>query len=133
MKKPAVILMVVVVAVAAGLLYSIDVSSRKAAQRATEQTEAAARRDHKIWNMDREWRFVTQYVEMRLKAPATAKFCGAEQVAVAGAENGSKRLSGWVDSQNSFGALIRSAISAVYSRDPQTQEWTLQDVRVDGE
>lgn len=45
-----------------------------------------------------------------LKAPATAVFCKEEELQII-KQNGIYYISGWVDSQNSFGAMIRTNIN----------------------
>jgi len=52
-----------------------------------------------------------ELVERQLKAPATAKFAPARETVIANLGGGKYRVSGYVDSQNSFGALIRSRYS----------------------
>lgn len=47
-------------------------------------------------------------VTAHLRAPITAKFCTAEQCEMARVKNGNVLISGYVDSQNAFGAMIRS-------------------------
>lgn len=60
------------------------------------------------------WKAAQGFVRQRLKAPSTASFGGdgpdkqnAETV-IADLGGGKYRATGWVDSQNSFGAQIRS-------------------------
>ena len=50
-----------------------------------------------------------QEVEFRLKAPSTAKFNTSPTITE---ENGIYSISSWVDSENSYGAMIRSTWSA---------------------
>lgn len=50
-----------------------------------------------------------QFVKDRLKAPSTAKFQSCEDRSVSGA--GPYTVRGWVDSENSFGAMLRSNYS----------------------
>lgn len=45
-----------------------------------------------------------------LKSPATAKFCDKEDLVIT-KQNGLYTVSGWVDSQNSYGAMIRTRLS----------------------
>jgi hypothetical protein len=55
---------------------------------------------------------VTNAVSAQLKAPRTAIFCGPEELT----EGDRGSVSGYVDSQNSFGALIRTRFTAHYDR-----------------
>ena len=50
-----------------------------------------------------------QEVEFRLKAPSTAKFNTSPTITE---ENGAYSIKSWVDSENSYGAMIRSSWSA---------------------
>lgn len=50
-----------------------------------------------------------QEVEFRLKAPSTAKFNTSPTITE---ENGTYSIKSWVDSENSYGAMIRSTWSA---------------------
>jgi hypothetical protein len=53
---------------------------------------------------------VTNAVTSRLKAPRTAVYEGPERLAIE-EKNSVIRVSGFVDSQNSFGALIRTVFA----------------------
>lgn len=48
--------------------------------------------------------------EKVLKAPATARFCNKEDLVIT-KHNGVYTVSGWVDSQNSYGAFVRTKLS----------------------
>lgn len=67
-----------------------------------------------------------QFVPARLKAPATAKFSG---VSVSGS-GGTYAVTGSVDSQNSFGALIRSTFSCTVHS--SGDKWVLDSAQVNG-
>lgn len=70
-----------------------------------------------------------KFVEQNLKAPSTAKFSNLISDPKTGhtAMKAANRFKawGWVDSQNSFGAMIRSDWAAVVQRNPATDRWTL--------
>ena len=56
-----------------------------------------------------EAKLFAQAVELQLlKSPASAKFCSLEEMTVTALSNGAYIVSGYVDSQNSYGAFIRS-------------------------
>jgi hypothetical protein len=57
------------------------------------------------------YRAVTNAVSGKLKAPRTAIFCGPEEMK----DDGCCNASGFVDSQNSFGALLRTKFTVYYS------------------
>lgn len=46
-------------------------------------------------------------VENQLKAPSTAKFCGFDKATVTDLGNDKYKITGYVDAQNSFGAMVR--------------------------
>jgi hypothetical protein len=64
-----------------------------------------------------------RFVEASLKAPATAKF-GNERAWVVKNKPGHWSASGYVDAQNSFGALIRTTFGCDMSRD-RNGDWRL--------
>lgn len=70
-----------------------------------------------------------------LKAPSTAKFSQKRDVDDLG--EGRYRVRSFVDSQNGFGAMIRSNWETVLkynSGDPvETSSWTIEKVVIDGE
>lgn len=67
------------------------------------------------------------FVKRQLKAPATAKFSSESAAEVSAAEYTS---GGSVDSQNSFGALLRSTYACDMTYDAAKQEWTSKSVSV---
>ncbi len=46
-------------------------------------------------------------VESHLKAPSTADFCGFDEARVTDLGNNKYKVTGYVDAQNSFGAVVR--------------------------
>ncbi len=58
-----------------------------------------------------------KFVTDRLQAPATAKFSPAADTRATKQPGGGWSVGGWVDSQNTFGALIRSNYNCVVSPD----------------
>lgn len=67
-----------------------------------------------------------KFIPDRLKAPATAKYSG---VTVSGAA-GQYTVAGAVDSQNSFGALVRSSFTCSVHLDGD--QWILDSAAVNG-
>ena len=57
-----------------------------------------------------------EFVKDKLKAPSTAEFCSRSQQTVDILSENKYRVSGWVDSQNSFGAKLRSDWSVVLEK-----------------
>jgi hypothetical protein len=64
-----------------------------------------------------------QFVEERLKAPSSADFSGVFDTTVSGSGN-DYTVRGYVDAQNSFGAMIRSDYTCEI-RDSGNDKWTL--------
>lgn len=57
----------------------------------------------------------TLIVEDYLKAPSTAKFCKLSDATVTHLGNGEYMVTGWVDAENSYGAMIRSDFVVTYT------------------
>lgn len=57
----------------------------------------------------------TLIVESYLKAPSTAKFCEQSDATVTHLGNGEYMVTGWVDAENSYGAMIRSDFVVTYT------------------
>lgn len=71
-------------------------------------------------------------VRARLKAPSTAKFPGQAKVAFNGTE---KIVTGFVDSQNAFGAMLRSSYIVTFTLHcPRAEDrydcWRLSNVSI---
>ena len=74
---------------------------------------------------DTDARFMCrQFVEDRLKSPATADFTDETVTTLSGDRF---RVTGLVDSQNSFGALVRSNFSCAMRYDGE-ERWTLTSI-----
>lgn len=67
------------------------------------------------------------FVKRQLKAPATAKFSEESAAKVSDVEY---TAAGSVDSQNSFGAMLRSTFACDLTYDAAKQEWTSKSVSV---
>ena len=77
---------------------------------------------------DTDARFMCrQFVEDRLKAPATADFCNETVTALDGDRF---RVAGSVDSENSFGATLRTEYSCALRYDGD-ERWTLTDLELE--
>jgi hypothetical protein len=64
-----------------------------------------------------------EFVRQRLKAPATAKFASCVEAGVAKLPSGDYTVMAWVDSQNNFGAMIRTRYLATLR--PIGDKWQL--------
>lgn len=63
-------------------------------------------------------------VKDRLKAPATARFSGISGDRPTGTSYQRFDLSGTVDAENSFGALVRSSWTCIVSYDSESGDWS---------
>lgn len=65
------------------------------------------------------WVYATDYVKANLKAPSTAKFCKSIDAVITSMGNDKYEVSGYVDSENGFGANIRTdfTVSLVLTED----------------
>lgn len=79
--------------------------------KSTETTEYNRAR-----HTDKEaWTCAMNIVRNNLKAPATAKFCSFTDGTVTHLGNGEYKVTGWVDSQNGFGVMVRSNFTVTYT------------------
>lgn len=74
------------------------------------ETYNTRERRHSSVLLDNIYDLYVQDCEKVLKAPATARFCNKEDLVIT-KQNGVYTVSGWVDSQNSYGAFIRTKLS----------------------
>lgn len=70
-----------------------------------------------------------QYIEKSLKAPGSAKFQDCFEVNIQDLGGDKFKVSGYVDSQNAFGAMLRNyyVVQMKYTGD---KKWQLLDVRI---
>lgn len=73
-----------------------------------------------------------QFVKDRLKAPATASFpWGFKEYKIEEVAKERYRVSGYVDAQNIFGAMIRQRWTVLMHRtDPVKQMWALEKIEI---
>lgn len=69
-----------------------------------------------------------KFIEDRLKAPGSAKYSGVEDTKIT-ATSGGFKVVGYVDSENSFGAKLRSNYTCVVTT-TDGQEWTLDRLNI---
>jgi hypothetical protein len=112
----------------------LEQQKREAAAEAKrqKQAEAAARvaEARKAKELD-DGRFVVEcerLVKSKLRSPSTAAFANSlvKAAEVRNYKNGNKDWSGWVDSQNGFGATVRAEFLCEYDLDSQKLEVILQ-------
>lgn len=66
------------------------------------------------------------FIKEKLKSPSTAVFQSYNEMRVS-REGNDFVVSGYVDSQNGFGAMLRSDFMAVMKYHPDAKNWTLED------
>ena len=95
-----------------------------------EQQQAQEAIEENAWELELAAHVMCQtFVKRRLKSPSTADFPGG--VAGTITERGTIVVTSHVDSQNSFGAMIRTNyVCEVRPQDPKGKNWTLVDLRV---
>lgn len=71
-----------------------------------------------------------QFVADTLKAPSTARFCSYDEARVTRLSGERYRVVGWVDSQNSFGAMLRSDFSCTLELRDNGETWRAVDISV---
>jgi|SRR5690554_4865187 hypothetical protein len=71
-----------------------------------------------------------QFVEDRLKAPSTAKFGGTYSQATSSLASGRYRVRTYVDSQNSFGAMVRTGFDCTV-RHTGSESYRLESLTFD--
>lgn len=71
----------------------------------------------------------TMFIKDRLKAPKTAEFSSHRESSVVFLGNCRHEVSGYVDSQNGFGALIRTSFVATV-RSTGNDKWVLENIRL---
>jgi hypothetical protein len=77
------------------------------------------------------WNVAKTFVADDLKSPTTAQFPGYDASFVTKTGDREYRVSSWVDSQNGFGAMVRSDWSCVVHF-TGSASWTCYDVQITG-
>lgn len=94
------------------------------AQKQAEAMAAAAKADATAKD-DAKWA-CRQFVERSLKAPSTADFPFVNEFTAVGKERGPYIVRGYVDAQNSFGAMLRTNFACELHTDGK--EWFLDNL-----
>ena len=68
------------------------------------------------------------FVSRRLKCPSTAKFPSMRNIGIQHNDNGSYTIAAYVDSQNSFGAMIRTRYLCTV-RNTHGSSWVCDELR----
>jgi hypothetical protein len=68
-----------------------------------------------------------------LKAPSTAKFSSISDAKISRLQDNGFRVDAYVDSQNSFGAILRSPFTVIFQYVDETDKANIYAVMLDGE
>ncbi len=71
-----------------------------------------------------------KFVKNNLKAPSTAEFSPLSETSINIFKDNSVWVDGYVDAQNSFGAMIRSKYSVKMIYNPYNKTFTLKDISI---
>lgn len=94
--------------------------------------EAKAARECGPKNNNLAYVMSQSYVKQGLKAPSTAKFPWATDISVQSIGDCKFRISAYVDSQNSFGAMLRTRYTATMQHFPDKGSWTAVELNFSG-
>lgn len=61
------------------------------------------------------WTCAKKIVKDNLKSPSSAKFCTMSEATITHEGNGRYKVTGWVEAQNSFGAVVRQNFTVTYT------------------
>ena len=117
-------------AIAAGLAFLgwmiPETPQAKAARQQSDQARAAAQSAEQR----RRSAFLAarRLIETQLKAPATAEWSSYPATTITEGGGGQLVVSGWVDSQNSFGAQVRTKY--VLTLAPNGESWRAVDLKL---
>ena len=64
---------------------------------------------------DESWICAKKIVKDSLKSPSSAKFCSMSEATITHEGNGKYSVSGWVEAQNSYGAVLRQTFIVTYT------------------
>ncbi len=68
-----------------------------------------------------------KFVTEKLKSPSTADFCSHSEYVFENYATGEWSVKGWVDSQNGFGAMIRTKFRVMLKYNVDADTWTMTD------
>jgi hypothetical protein len=109
-----------------------EAQGRAEAQAAKDKVEAAKQEEDVLVMQLLDWS--QDAVKKRLKSPSTAKFPGTilerSEYNVYQMPDGSYRVFSWVDSQNSFGAMLRSKWVVEFKKE-KGEQWKIQNVTIE--
>lgn len=138
----AILFLILIAIVASNSSNSPNLTPEQLAARAEARAAQQAERDKAQAEKEEEKRCSDQtmafamsqkFVKQRLKSPATAKFPYATNAGVQTQYLGNctHRVRAFVDSQNSFGAMIRSTYTVKLKKQPSGNNWSLLDIQIE--
>lgn len=75
------------------------------------------------------WAMSHEFVRPMLKAPSTAKFGPFEEASVTPLGDEKYRIVAYVDSQNSFGAMLRTYYTCELKYKTDTEKWQMLEIK----
>lgn len=75
------------------------------------------------------WAMSHEFVRPMLKAPSTAKFGPFEESSVTPLGDEKYRIVAYVDSQNSFGAMLRTYYTCELKYKTDTEKWQMLEIK----
>lgn len=111
----------VFIIIASILVYACSGDDEPPEQKAARQSEKTCKDEISARVM------AEQFVKARLKAPSTAKFSGYGETKTKYLGDCKHVVVGYVDSQNSFGAQIRTQYGVTVKNEKGTDNWVLEE------
>ena len=82
-------------------------------------------------SMDNLQHWLMEHIKPRLKSPISAVICPADEMCISGpSDEGKFKISGYVDSQNGFGAMKRARFNATAHYNPNSGGWVVEKVSI---
>ncbi len=106
-------------------------SEQFAAAEADKQKAAENRAKRECDNRRGAFRAANDFLEERLKAPKTADFASIKNSVVTNLGDCRHQVTSYVDSQNSFGAMLRTKYSATVKYSRTEEGWILEALETD--
>ena len=80
-------------------------------------------------SMDNLQNWLMTHIKPQLKSPTSAVLCSPSEMSIQGPDdNGKFKISGYVNSQNSFGAMLRTNFYATAHYNPVSGGWIVEKV-----
>lgn len=99
------------------------------ANQQSPNTSTTVEKAKKTDNSIMAWAMSHEFVRPMLKSPSTAKFGPFEESSVTHMGDEKYRIVAYVDSQNSFGAMLRTYYTCELKYKTDTEKWQMLDVK----